>query len=166
MIIKTLEGLTTEYLQSTIASFVEMIIGTFRSQDEDEYQYEFSVLSIRIRFGDRHFSKCACSEQKTRWLVPSRLYVAPCSARSWRTDDDGKGEVFSLPFPCALALPFSVPYISCMKMTGDESGKLVLVVVLVLRSKGPYYFVSTADWNSENKLALPQPRTNYWNMCF
>ena len=40
-------------------------IGTFKSEDKDEYQYEFSILSMRIRFGDRHFSKCACSEQKT-----------------------------------------------------------------------------------------------------
>ena len=40
------------------------IIGTFRS--EDEYEYEFSMLSMRIRFGGRHFSKCVCSEQKTR----------------------------------------------------------------------------------------------------
>ena len=42
------------------------IIGTFRSEDEDDYEYEFSVLSMRIRFVGRHFSKCACSEQKTR----------------------------------------------------------------------------------------------------
>ena len=41
-----------------------MIIGTFILEDENDY--EFSVLSTRIRFGGRHFSKCACSEQKTR----------------------------------------------------------------------------------------------------
>ena len=41
------------------------LIGTFTSQDENEYQYEFSVLDMRIRFGDRHFSKCAYSEQKS-----------------------------------------------------------------------------------------------------
>ena len=41
-------------------------IGTFRSEDEDDYEYEFSVLSMRIRFGGRHFSKCASSEKKTR----------------------------------------------------------------------------------------------------
>ena len=40
-------------------------LGTFRSEDEDDYEYEFSVLSMRIRFGGRHFLKCACSEQKT-----------------------------------------------------------------------------------------------------
>ena len=42
------------------------ILGTFRSEDEDDYEYEFSVLSMRTRFGGRHFSKCARSEQKTR----------------------------------------------------------------------------------------------------
>ena len=38
----------------------------FRSEDEDDYEYKFSVLSMRIKFGGRHFSKCACSEQKIR----------------------------------------------------------------------------------------------------
>ena len=28
-------------------------IGTFRSEDGDDYEYEFSVLSTRIRFGGR-----------------------------------------------------------------------------------------------------------------
>ena len=44
-------------------------LGTFRSEDEDDYEYEFSVLSTRIRFGDRHFSKYACSEQKLVLVV-------------------------------------------------------------------------------------------------
>ena len=44
----------------------ELKLGTFRSEDEDDYEYEFSVLSMRISLGGRHFSKCACSEQKTR----------------------------------------------------------------------------------------------------
>ena len=42
------------------------ILGTFRLQYEDDYEYEFSVLSTRFRFGGRKFSKCACSELKTR----------------------------------------------------------------------------------------------------
>ena len=42
-----------------------LLIGTFRSEGEDDYEYEFSVLSMRIRFEARQFSKCACSEQKT-----------------------------------------------------------------------------------------------------
>ena len=34
------------------------IIGTFRSEDEDDYEYEFSVLSMRVRFaGRRHSGK-------------------------------------------------------------------------------------------------------------
>ena len=41
-------------------------VGTFRSEYEYDYEYEFSVLSTRIRFRGRHFSKCACSERKTR----------------------------------------------------------------------------------------------------
>ena len=44
----------------------EKLIGICRLEDEDEYQYEFSVLSMRIRFEDRQFSKCACSEQTPR----------------------------------------------------------------------------------------------------
>ena len=39
-------------------------LGSFRSEDEEDYEYEFSVLIMRIRFGDRHFSKCALSERK------------------------------------------------------------------------------------------------------
>ena len=42
------------------------LLGTFRSEDGDDYEYEFSVLNMRIRFGGQHFSNCACSEQKTR----------------------------------------------------------------------------------------------------
>ena len=49
-----------------MSSIIRAKIGTFRPEDEDDYEYEFSVLSTRIRFGGRHFSKCACSEQKTR----------------------------------------------------------------------------------------------------
>ena len=41
-------------------------IGTFRLQYEDDYEYEFSVLRMRFRFGGRKFSKYACSELKTR----------------------------------------------------------------------------------------------------
>ena len=47
-------------------SHTRVTLGTFRSEDEDDYEYEFTVLSMRIRFGSRHFSKCGCSEQKTR----------------------------------------------------------------------------------------------------
>ena len=55
------------------------ILETFRSEDKDDYEYEFSVLSMRIRFGDIFRSARA------------------------------------------------------------QNRKLVLVVVLVLRSKGPYW---------------------------
>ena len=52
--------------------FSGLSFGTFRSEDEGDYEYEFSVLSMRIRFESRHFSKCACSEQKTRTLSRPR----------------------------------------------------------------------------------------------
>ena len=53
--------------------YISESLGTFRSEDEDEYQHEFSVLRMCIRFEDRHFSKCACSEQKTRTRSRPRL---------------------------------------------------------------------------------------------
>ena len=43
-----------------------LTLGTLRSENEDYYEYEFSILSMRIRFGGRHFSKCACSERKRK----------------------------------------------------------------------------------------------------
>ena len=36
-----------------------MTLGTFESEDEDDVDHEFSVLSVRIMFGGRDFSKCA-----------------------------------------------------------------------------------------------------------
>lgn len=45
---------------------LKLTITTFRSEDEADHQYEFSVPSMRIRFGSRDFSKCACSERITR----------------------------------------------------------------------------------------------------
>ena len=43
-------------------SAYERKIATFRLQYEDDYEYEFSVLSMRFRFDGRKFSKCACAE--------------------------------------------------------------------------------------------------------
>ena len=31
------------------------IVGAFRREDGDDYEYEFSALSMRIRFRGRHF---------------------------------------------------------------------------------------------------------------
>ena len=39
---------------------------TFRLEDQDHYEYVFSLPSMRKQFEGRYFSKCACSEQKTR----------------------------------------------------------------------------------------------------
>ena len=44
---------------------VHELIATFRLQYEDDYEYEFSVLSTCFRFGGRNFLNCACSELKT-----------------------------------------------------------------------------------------------------
>ena len=42
------------------------ILATFRLQYEEDYEYEFSVLSTRFRFEGQKCSKCACWELKTR----------------------------------------------------------------------------------------------------
>ena len=44
-------------------------LATFRLEYEDDYEYKFSVLSTRFRFGGRKFSKCECSEFKTRTRI-------------------------------------------------------------------------------------------------
>ena len=46
-------------------SCINKKIATLRLQYKDDYEYEFSVLSMRFRFEGRKFSKCACSELKT-----------------------------------------------------------------------------------------------------
>ena len=46
-----------------------MILGTFRSEDEDEFQYGFSLLSMRIRFGDRHFRSARAQYRKLIFVV-------------------------------------------------------------------------------------------------
>ena len=51
---------------STCSTYNTHLIATFRLHYEDDYEHEFSVLSTRFRFGGRKFSKCACSELKTR----------------------------------------------------------------------------------------------------
>ena len=48
---------------------------TFRLQYEDDDEYEFYVLSTRFRFGGRNFSKCACSELKTRTRSRPRTLI-------------------------------------------------------------------------------------------
>ena len=48
-------------------------------EDENHFEYGFSLLSMRIKFEGRFFSKCACSERKTR--TRSRLVVAPVVRR-------------------------------------------------------------------------------------
>ena len=52
--------------QQTFQASYRSTVATFRLEYEDDYKYEFSVLSMRFRFGGRKFSKCACSELETR----------------------------------------------------------------------------------------------------
>ena len=56
----------TNKLDFTPLVLVASELATVRLQYEDYYEYEFSVLSTRFRFGWRKCSKCACSELKTR----------------------------------------------------------------------------------------------------
>ena len=54
---------------------VAWTLATFRLQNEDDYEYEFSVLSTRFRFGGRKFSKCACSELEIVLVLQSEVVV-------------------------------------------------------------------------------------------
>ena len=40
---------------------VQMLLGTFRSEDEDDYDYEFSALSMRTSKNVGLETLCACS---------------------------------------------------------------------------------------------------------
>ena len=63
-----INSLIKGWRKKTSSSFYKYL-GTFRSEEKDDYEYEVSVLSMRIRFRGRrgrHFLKCACSEWKTR----------------------------------------------------------------------------------------------------
>lgn len=50
-------------------------LATFRLQYEDDYEYNFSVLSTRCRFGGQKILKCACSELKTWTRSRSRTPI-------------------------------------------------------------------------------------------
>ena len=45
---------------------MDLTAATFRLQYENDYEYEFSVLSTHFKFERRKLSKCACSELETR----------------------------------------------------------------------------------------------------
>ena len=66
---KSLRFIGPQFLKTKIEPLTSVsphLIATFRLQYKDDYEYEFSVLSTRFRFGGLKFSKCACSELKTR----------------------------------------------------------------------------------------------------
>ena len=46
--------------------FLGKTLGTFRSEDEDDYEYEFPVLSTRTSKNVGLQTLCACSVWKTR----------------------------------------------------------------------------------------------------
>ena len=48
------------------SAYMLFIQATFRLQYEDDYEYEFSVLSTRFKFGRQIISKRACSKLETR----------------------------------------------------------------------------------------------------
>ena len=58
--------LRKQHLLCTRLLHICIIIATFRLECEDDNEYEVSVLNKRLGFGGRKFSKCACSELKTR----------------------------------------------------------------------------------------------------
>ena len=53
--VPVLEGTAKQRIREELWAVEEVaaIIGTFRSEDEDNYEYGFSGLSMRIRFGGR-----------------------------------------------------------------------------------------------------------------
>ena len=59
-------------------------LATFGLQYEDDYEYEFSVLSMRFRFGGRKLWKCACSELKTRTRSRPRTQIRRSLVESFR----------------------------------------------------------------------------------
>ena len=55
----------TVFCHKNLTGAVVETIATFRSENEDDYYYEFSILSMRTSFVGRHYSKCSRSERKT-----------------------------------------------------------------------------------------------------
>ena len=51
------------------------VLGTFRSEDEDDYEYEFSVLSTRTSKNVGLETLCACSVRTTRARSRPRLPI-------------------------------------------------------------------------------------------
>ena len=68
----------TRLFKNGMRVFTAELLGTIRTQDE----YEFSVLSMRITFGGRHFSKCACSERKLVLVVVVLLFSTSLVSRN------------------------------------------------------------------------------------
>ena len=60
------QALYTEGFLTKLTRSVHVIIGTLRSKDEDDYEYEFSVLSTRTSKNVGLQTLCASSVRKTR----------------------------------------------------------------------------------------------------
>ena len=68
-------GGATAAVNSLGGTVSDRLLTTFRLLYEDDYEYDFSVLSTPCRFGGRKISKCACSELKTRTRSRSRTPI-------------------------------------------------------------------------------------------
>ena len=64
-------GCCDKYAPDHVQGFIATI-GTFRSEDEDDYEYEFSVLSKRTSKNVGLQTLCACSVRKTRTCTRPR----------------------------------------------------------------------------------------------
>ena len=67
-----------------------LVLGTFRSEDEDYYEYEFPVLSTRTSKNVGLQTLCACSVRKTRIV---------CSVQNERMSSTGKGKILDKGHP-------------------------------------------------------------------
>ena len=79
---------------SAIQANLNLLIGTFRSEDEDDNEYEFSVLSTRTSKNVSLQTLCACSVRKTRTGTPSSDLTVPNVIRR-----------FHLPFVLQYTVP-------------------------------------------------------------
>ena len=70
--------MVSDWLIANLGSVItwnQGIIGTFRLEDEEDYEYEFSVLSARTSKNVGLQTLCACSVRKTRTRSRPRLPI-------------------------------------------------------------------------------------------
>ena len=85
---------------------VKFSLATFRLQYEDDYEYEFSVLSTRFKFEGRKLSKCACSELETRTRSRPRTPIwRSLFLRFWRQREPAAVNLSLFSCPLKPSLP-------------------------------------------------------------